>query len=435
MLFMKSIWEKNVDMPLFSALEQDISTQVLVIGGGLAGLLCAYRLSQQGIDCVLIEADQICRKVSGHTTAKVTSQHGLVYHKLLRRYGARTARLYWLMNQEAITQYSDLSRELDFDFQKANNYIFDSGDPEKMTKELEALSRLEIPASFVRPLPTPTGEQGGICFPDQAQLHPMKLALELSRKLRIYEHTPARELMCGQVRTGRGNISAEQIILATHYPILNKHGLYPLKLYQHRSYVLALEGVGALEGMYLDEAKNGFSFRSSGDCLLLGGGGHRTGKESNGWADLEAFAREHYPEAKELARWATQDCMSLDAMPYIGAYSRGTEGLYVATGFNKWGMTSAMAASMILSDLIEGKENPYAQVVDPSRTMLHPQLAMNGLEAAVNLLTPTRPRCPHLGCALKWNPQEHSWDCPCHGSRFTKEGRLLENPSTGDLNP
>lgn len=435
MLFMKSIWEKNVDMPLFSALEQDISTQVLVIGGGLAGLLCAYRLSQQGIDCVLIEADQICRKVSGHTTAKVTSQHGLVYHKLLRRYGARTARLYWLMNQEAITQYSDLSRELDFDFQKANNYIFDSGDPEKMTKELEALSRLEIPASFVRPLPIPTGEQGGICFPDQAQLHPMKLALELSRKLRIYEHTPARELMCGQVRTGRGNISAEQIILATHYPILNKHGLYPLKLYQHRSYVLALEGVGALEGMYLDEAKNGFSFRSSGECLLLGGGGHRTGKESNGWADLEAFAREHYPEAKELARWATQDCMSLDAMPYIGAYSRGTEGLYVATGFNKWGMTSAMAASMILSDLIEGKENPYAQVVDPSRTMLHPQLAMNGLEAAVNLLTPTRPRCPHLGCALKWNPQEHSWDCPCHGSRFTKEGRLLENPSTGDLNP
>lgn len=430
---MKSIWEKNVDIPLFSALEQDISTQVLVIGGGLAGLLCAYRLSQQGIDCVLIEADQICRKVSGHTTAKVTSQHGLVYHKLLRRYGARTARLYWLMNQEAITQYSDLSRELDFDFQKANNYIFDSGDPEKMTKELEALSRLEIPASFVRPLPIPTGEQGGICFPDQAQLHPMKLALELSRKLRIYEHTPARELMCGQVRTGRGNISAEQIILATHYPILNKHGLYPLKLYQHRSYVLALEGVGALEGMYLDEAKNGFSFRSSGDCLLLGGGGHRTGKESKGWADLEAFAREHYPQAKELARWATQDCMSLDAMPYIGAYSRGTEGLYVTTGFNKWGMTSAMAASMILSDLIEGKENPYAQVVDPSRTMLHPQLAMNGLEAAVNLLTPTRPRCPHLGCALKWNPQEHSWDCPCHGSRFTEEGRLLENPSTGDL--
>lgn len=430
---MKSIWEKNVDIPLFSALEQDISTQVLVIGGGLAGLLCAYRLSQQGIDCVLIEADQICRKVSGHTTAKVTSQHGLVYHKLLRRYGARTARLYWLMNQEAITQYSDLSRKLDFDFQKANNYIFDSGDPEKMTKELEALSRLEIPASFVRPLPIPTGEQGGICFPDQAQLHPMKLALELSRKLRIYEHTPARELMCGQVRTGRGNISAEQIIFATHYPILNKHGLYPLKLYQHRSYVLALEGVGALEGMYLDEAKNGFSFRSSGDCLLLGGGGHRTGKESKGWADLEAFAREHYPQAKELARWATQDCMSLDAMPYIGAYSRGTEGLYVTTGFNKWGMTSAMAASMILSDLIEGKENPYAQVVDPSRTMLHPQLAMNGLEAAVNLLTPTRPRCPHLGCALKWNPQEHSWDCPCHGSRFTEEGRLLENPSTGDL--
>ena len=126
---------------------------------------------------------------------------------------------------------------------------------------------------------------------------------------------------------------------------------------------------------------------------------------------------------------------TLDGVPYIGPYSAGTEGLYVATGFNKWGMTSSMAAAMILCDLVQGRPNPYAPVFSPSRTVLRPQLAVNAFEAVTGLLTPTARRCPHLGCALKWNPAEHTWDCPCHGSRFTREGRLIDNPATGDLKP
>lgn len=125
--------------------------------------------------------------------------------------------------------------------------------------------------------------------------------------------------------------------------------------------------------------------------------------------------------------------MTLDGVPYIGQYGRRTPNLYVATGFNKWGMTSSMTAAMILSDLVQGRANPYASVFAPSRTVLRAQLFCNGLESAVNLLTPTAPRCPHLGCALKWNAQEHSWDCPCHGSRFSKDGQLLDNPATGNL--
>lgn len=139
------------------------------------------------------------------------------------------------------------------------------------------------------------------------------------------------------------------------------------------------------------------------------------------------------PGAKEVCRWATQDCMTLDGVPYIGQYSKRTPNLYVATGFNKWGITSSMVASMVLCDLVQGRENPYADIFSPSRTMLRPQLFINGFEAAVNLLTPTKPRCPHMGCALKWHPQEHSWDCPCHGSRFADDGKLLDNPATGDL--
>ena len=169
------------------------------------------------------------------------------------------------------------------------------------------------------------------------------------------------------------------------------------------------------------------------EMLLLGGGSHRTGKQGGGWRELEAFAKRHYPRAHIRYRWAAQDCMTLDGVPYIGPYSARTENLYVATGFNKWGMTSAMAAAMLLTDMVQGKRPDDAPVFSPSRNMLRPQLALNALEAAASLLTPTAPRCPHMGCALKWNAQEHSWDCPCHGSRFTQEGGLIENPAMRDL--
>ena len=204
-------------------------------------------------------------------------------------------------------------------------------------------------------------------------------------------------------------------------------------MYQHRSYVIALENAPNVHGMYVDEAQNGMSFRNFENLLLIGGGDHRTGKQGGNWQELRTFARQHYPNASEKYCWATQDCMTLDGVPYIGAYSAGTPDLYVATGFNKWGMTSSMVSAMILCDLVQEKQNPYAEAFSPSRTILRPQLAVNAWEAVVNLLTPSAKRCPHLGCALKWNPYEHTWDCPCHGSRFTKNGRLIDNPATGDL--
>ena len=242
--------------------------------------------------------------------------------------------------------------------------------------------------------------------------------------------TKALELAPGQVVTNRGTVRAEHIIVTTHFPLLNKHGAYFLKLYQHRSYVLALANAPDVKGMYVDEGNTGLSFRNYGSLLLLGGGGHRTGKPGGGWRELEDFAKRHYPQATVAARWAAQDCMTLDGAPYAGRYSRGTEGLYAMTGFNKWGMTSSMAAALLLADLVQGKENPYAELFNPSRRLLRPQLAVNAWESALGLLTPTVPHCPHMGCALKYNPQEHSWDCPCHGSRFGEDGRLLDLPAT-----
>ena len=124
--------------------------------------------------------------------------------------------------------------------------------------------------------------------------------------------------------------------------------------------------------------------------------------------------------------------MTLDGVPYIGKYSKSTENLYVTTGFNKWGMTNALVSAGILRDMVLGMQNPYADVFSPSRSIFHPQLAINAAESIINLLTPTAPRCPHLGCALKYNKAEHSWDCPCHGSRFTEDGKLIDNPATDD---
>ena len=167
--------------------------------------------------------------------------------------------------------------------------------------------------------------------------------------------------------------------------------------------------------------------------MLLGGGGHRTGKQGLGWKLPENAAEKYFPEAGIAARWATQDCMTLDGVPYIGQYSKGTPDLYVATGFQKWGMTTSMVAAEILTDLVQGIDNPYAAVFSPSRSMLHKQLFVNGVDAAVNLIRPTRPRCPHLGCALRWNHTERSWDCPCHGSRFDRHGNVLNNPAADDL--
>lgn len=428
-----SIWANTVSFPSFPRLEGDIKKDVLIIGGGLAGILCAYQLARAGVDYALIEADRICHGVTRNTSAKITSQHSLIYYDLIRKFGADTARAYWEANEAALQYYRSLAQSVPCSFEQKDNYIYSVDSMDKLEKELRALEQLRVPAEFVERLPLPFPVAGAICFRNQAQFHPLQFISSLVKGLNIYENTTARAFIDNTVLTNHGRITASKLIIATHYPIINKHGAYFLKMYQERSYILALEAAQDVNGMYLDEAKGGFSFRNYQDLLLLGGNSHRTGKTGTGWNSLETFAKTYYPKAHEVSRWATQDCMTLDNIPYIGRYSKGLPNVYVATGFNKWGMTASMVAALILCDLIQEKENSYARVFSPSRTLLHPQLFANIFEATTNLLTFRKPRCPHMGCALKWNPKEHSWDCPCHGSRFTKDGKLLDNPATGDL--
>lgn len=431
---MNSIWSDSVEFPSFKQLKKDIKTDVLIIGGGITGILCAHMLEQAGVDYVLVEADKLCNGITKNTTAKISIQHGLIYHKLVKRFGLEKARMYLDANVAALQEYRKLCQNIDCHFETKDNLVYSLNSPAKLEKELHALNQLGYTADYVGKLPLPLSNAGAVRFENQAQFHPLKFLAEISKELSIYEHTKVRELMPNTAMTEYGRITAQNIIVTTHFPFLNKHGSYFLKMYQHRSYVIAYENAADVKGMYVDENDKGFSFRNYDNLLLIGGGDHRTGKHGGNWKEISEFATAHYPDAQARYYWATQDCMTLDEVPYIGAYSKKTENLYVATGFNKWGMTSAMTAAMLLRDMITKKVCPYAPVFSPSRTMLRTQLFMNAFEATTNLLTPTTKRCPHLGCALKWNPQERSWDCPCHGSRFTEHGELIDNPATGDLN-
>lgn len=431
---MNSIWVNTPKAPNFNELSGDAKTDVLIIGGGIAGILCAYELELAGINYILVEANTLCGGITKNTTAKITFQHGLIYDRLLREFGYEKTKMYFEANKAALKKYYSVCRTIDCDFEEQGAFIYSTNDRQKIEKEARAYEKLGIQSSFTDQSALPFSVAGALSVAKQAQFHPLKFLYAISKNLKIYENTKVLELTPHGAITNRGKINAKKTVVTTHFPFINKHGSYFLKLYQHRSYVLAIKNASDVHGMYIDENEKGLSFRNYGEYLLLGGGSHRTGKKGGNWRELEEFATRHYPESCVGYRFATQDCMTLDGIPYIGKYSSHTENLYVATGFNKWGMTSAMVAAMLIRDEILGQKNPYAEVFSPSRSILKPQLAINAFESAINLLTPTTPRCPHLGCALKYNKAERSWDCPCHGSRFTENGKLIDNPATDDKN-
>ena len=426
---MGSLWENYADRPLFDEFCGEGRADVVVVGGGMAGILTAYRLSKSGVAVAVVEANRILGGTTANTSAKITLQHGLIYNKLIKKYGVEYAKGYLEANLCALGDYRNLAQAIDCDYEKRDAVVYSTSDAGKIEAELEAYDRLGYFADFVPTLPIPINIIGGVRVRDQAQFNPLKLAFKLAENLRIYENTRVQGIERGVCITDRGRLRAEKIIVATHFPIINTHGFYFVKQYQHRSYVVALSGAAEVGGMYVDENRSGYSFRNYKDYLLVGGGAHRTGKRGGGYSELESFVEKSYTGAKIEYRFAAQDCLTLDGVPYIGEYSSRWDGIYVATGFNKWGMSGSMVSSSILADIILGNKNPYREIFDPSRSIMHPQLFLNIASSAIGLITPTAPRCSHLGCALKYNKSEHSWDCPCHGSRYSDCGDVKDSPA------
>ncbi|MCL2772725.1 MAG: FAD-dependent oxidoreductase [Oscillospiraceae bacterium] len=435
---MDSVWSKIVNtenVQPHPCLEGNQKTGTLIVGGGMAGVLCAHFLHHAGADYMLAEADRIGMGITKNTTAKITAQHGLIYDKLIRQASFEKAQMYLSANLHAVDEFKKMCSDMNIDcrFEEQQSYVYSIDDAAKIEKEIAALQKLGYTAEFADTHMLPFKTAGAVRFNSQAQFHPLKFIEAVSAPLNIYENTFVSRI--DRTRGGytaitqHGIISAENITIATHFPVINIRGLYFLKMYQHRSYVIALESASHIDGMYVDEKETGMSFRQFGNLLFVGGGDHRTGKKGGAYDELRAFAAKYYPEASEKYAWATQDCMTLDGVPYIGQLAKSMPNLYIATGFNKWGMTSSMVSAMILSDMTAGKRNEYSDVFRPDRSILKPQLLKNGGEALLNLLTPSTKRCAHMGCALNWNKVEKTWDCPCHGSRFDEHGHVIDNPA------
>lgn len=429
---MEYLWMRGVAPPKFGVLEGDIDTDVLVIGGGMAGVLAAFFLKEAGRDYVLVEGQSVGGGITKGTTAVLSAQHDTLYSDMIKKFGYGNAKRYLKANLNAVASFRQLSRQIPCDFTEAPSIMYSLDDLSLMKREVEAVRSLGFLAEWTAESPLPYPIAGGVRYPGMAQFHPLKFLYGLAEGLQIFEHTFVSRMEGTTAFTDRGTIRAKKVIIATHFPFINSYGLYFMKLYQKRSFILGLKNAPSIHCTMVDAAENGFYFRDYGDLLLLGGGDHRTGKSEGGFQSVRAFAKRYFPEAEEDCAWATQDCMSLDGVPYIGAYSKNLPDVYVATGFNEWGMTTSMAAAKILVDLVAGRKNRFAEAFDPGRRMVTGQLFTNLGTTMLHFFTPTVKRCSHMGCALKWNAAERSWDCPCHGSRFDAEGRLIDNPAMRD---
>ena len=476
---MQSIWSESCKFRKREVLDKDIKTDTIIIGAGMAGILIGYMLKQNGIDVILIDAAEMASGNTKNTTAKITSQHDLIYDKLISEFGEKKARQYANANELAIKKYTEIikERKIECEFEEKSAYVYSLNEVDNIKKEVEAANKLGISAEFVESINLPFEIKGAVKFNNQAQFNPLKFLKDISNDLVIYENTRALEIKENLVITNRGNITANNIVVATHYPIMNAPGYYFMKMNQERSYVIALENAENINGMYIDVEKNGCSFRNYKDLLLLGAIDQRTGENEKGgcYDKLRKIAKDLYPNSKEKYHWSAQDCMTIDKIPYIGKYSDKTPNIYVATGFNKLGMTSSMVSAMIISDMILDKENDFSEIFSPKRFDLSlsiGNIANDMIETAKNFIAQkiyipsskiehiknghagiveyndekigvyknndgkefiVSTKCPHLGCQLGWNADELTWDCPCHGSRFDYKGRLIGSPATKDL--
>lgn len=441
---MESIWEKTMKMPQRGALKEDIQTEAVVIGGGMTGILTACLLEQKGIETVVLEAARVGSGQTGRTTAKITIQHNLIYERLIRTYGKEYAKRYADANRLAMERYRKLAsdRDISCSLEERSAFLYSVQEKEALERECEAARSLGVEARLVGETTLPFSVKTALEFPGQLQFHPLEFLKAVAGTLRIYEETPVLKAEKDGVITPEGKVRAKYIVFACHYPFPKLRGLYFLKMHQDRSYVLALKGAQPMDGMYLSIDKGGYSLRSYGPYLLFGGMGHRTGEhpDSGCYGPLRQAARQYWPEHTEEAAWSAQDCMTLDGIPYVGPFSWTRQNWYAAFGYGKWGMTNSMTAAMLISDRITGRENLNGRVFRPGR-MLSGQ-AMGALfgqvgHAAAGWGKHLKPKeqmtCTHLGCALTWNPEEQSWECPCHGSRYGCEGKVLDGPAKEDL--
>ena len=457
---MDSFWNINNENR-FSSLEGEVKADVCVIGAGLTGLTTAYYLSKEGKKVIVIDKDVICSCTSGGNTGKITSQHGLIYKYLKDLNGKEFAQKYYEANELAIKNIEKIiiKENIDCDYETKYVYTESKNEVQNIKNEVEVTKKLKIDSEFVEKIDLPINIFGAIQFKNQAQFNPVKYANGIVKALLangvvIYEKSKVLDVVQDDndnyiISTLNGNINSKYVVLATRYPIITFPGYYFLKMYQSTSYAVIADPHTELytDGYYINSETPQFSFRTVkyGDknLLLAVGYDYRTGSEilGNPFNYLEAKIKRMYPNAEVIKCWTAEDCISLDKIPYIGDFSNVMENVYVATGYNKWGITSSNIAANIITDKIMCRENEYEDIFKSSRLEIikNKDEVLNMLKESVDGIVVKRikgkatPTCTHLGCKLSWNPLEETWDCPCHGSRYTKRGFVLESPAVSNL--
>ncbi|MBP1929634.1 glycine/D-amino acid oxidase-like deaminating enzyme/nitrite reductase/ring-hydroxylating ferredoxin subunit [Methanolinea mesophila] len=492
----ESYWIATSEKTAFPPLAGDGRVDVTVLGGGIAGVTAAYLLKHSGFTVALVEAGRIVSGTTGYTTAKLTSLHRLIYGHLVDSFGSSKARQYADANQNAIEKVGDLVRELSIDcgFVRKPAYTYAESESSRpgVEREADTAKVLGLPARFVEEIPLPVESHGAVRVDNQAQFHPRKYLLGLAARIpgngsHIFENTRALDLTeikdYVKVTTAGGDLESDAVVLATHYPVFDRPGTYFSRLSPSRSYAIGARIDDPFpEGMFINAAGTVHSWRSHRDSgkelVIVTGEEHPTGSVTDTRANyrgLEAYARTVYDVRWIDYHWSAQDYFTPDRVPYIGQIAEGHERIFVATGFNKWGMTAGTAAAMILTDLVSGRSSPWAEVFSPSRFEAG-ELPEGGLEeflkaAGGEIETPSGPyykelasvpngegsvikigekkvaiykdaagnehtldpTCMHMGCRVRWNNAEGSWDCPCHGSRYNPEGQVIEGPTVRDL--
>lgn len=535
---MNSYWinsEKNKEK--YNKLEKNIETDICIIGGGITGISTAYYLTKENLKVTVLDMGKIGFQTTGNSTAKITSQHGLFYKYLKDSKGEDFARLYYDANEDAIKNIKKIVEkeniECDLECQSAYVLAANREEVQKVKDEVEVvrgfgghaeyLEREDIDKNLLILNPL-----AAIRFKNQAQFNSYKYTIELAKVCKnlganIYENTKVVDVRNEKdyyyLETEDGyKIKAKYLVITTKYPIINMPGFYFMKMYQSTSYGISIPVKEKLfDGMYITSTNPKVSLRMAkvdnniikdvvdGNIenyakqdkenrkrvkekqnskidneyvLIVVGADHKTGEKtdlSNSYKKLENIAKQIYPQGKVENYWNTEDCITLDKIPYIGKYSNMWENAYVATGFNKWGITTSNIAANIITDMIIGRKNRYEDIFISTRVepVKNRQEVGNMLKETVSSLVLKKfelpeseqaslkneegkiieiegekvgaykdkegriytivPKCAHLGCELSWNNLEKTWDCPCHGSRYDYTGKMLYGPTVKDL--
>jgi glycine/D-amino acid oxidase-like deaminating enzyme/nitrite reductase/ring-hydroxylating ferredoxin subunit len=486
--------ERDAAAPLSAEIEADVA----IIGAGIVGLTAALLLQSAGRSVVVLEAARLGRQVTGGSTAKVTSQHGLVYDRLAKQMGTDAAAAYARSNEAGLAFIADRVRErgIDCEFERCPAYVYayTAEQEAAVEREVAAASRAGLPARLVQDLALPFKVRAAVCFDEQAQFHPMKYLTAIAAEIgerggRIFEATRVVDVDNGQpctVVAEHGKVRAQEVIVATNIPILDRGGFFGRAFpYRHMCIAAPVAKDRVPQGMYISAEEPIRSFRSTPwseteRLMVFIGEAFPTGQADtrDKLSSLESFAREHFGVTSPAYRWGNQDFYSADGVPFVGPILPGVSRIRIATGFNAWGITAGTVAAMILSDDMLGRRNDWAWLYDSRRLGLRSggrKLVEKNIDAARNwvedrlhkaderspssirpdeaaivrldgqavaayrdgegVLHSVSARCTHMGCLVHWNSAERSWDCPCHGSRYDVDGNVLHGPAVHGLKP